>query len=61
MRLLVFCLTLFTFILFFPGCSDDNPVTPSVTAINANGSLTQIDRTHMQGTMFVTDQNNAPI
>ncbi|MBZ0203023.1 MAG: VWA domain-containing protein [Ignavibacteria bacterium] len=61
MRLLIFCLTLFTFILFFPGCSDDNPVTPSVTAINANGSLTQIDRTHMQGTMFVTDQNNAPI
>ncbi len=61
MKLLIFCLTLFTFILIIPGCKDDNPVTPSITAINANGSLTQIDRTHMQGTMFVTDQNNASI
>lgn len=59
---LIFISIFFVFFVF-AGCSDeDNPVIQNgVTSINANGSLIQVDRTHMQGTMFVTDQNNSPV
>ena len=56
-------LAVFSFIFAVSGCADDNnPIIQNdITAINANGSLTQLDRTHMEGTMFVTDQNNSPV
>lgn len=47
---------------FLYSCSEDSPLTPEgITSINVNGSLVQINRTNVQGTMFVTDQNNAPV
>ncbi|MGB9697200.1 MAG: vWA domain-containing protein [Ignavibacteria bacterium] len=37
------------------------PVGPVITAINTNGTLTQINRTTVKSTVFVTDQNNNPV
>lgn len=50
-------------IFLLNGCnkSDDPVSSTGVTLVNVNGSLAQISRTELQGTMFVTDQNNNPI
>jgi len=64
--LLTICL--FTFVvalLLLPGCkkSDSSPIGPegSVSSLNANGTLSPLSRTQVQGTVFVTDQTGAPV
>lgn len=51
--------------IFYLGCNKDesNPVGggPTITSIKTNGSIVQISRTQVNGTLFVTDQNNNPI
>lgn len=56
---------LFATSMLYLGCNKDesNPVGggPTITSIKTNGSIVQISRTQVQGTLFVTDQNNNPI
>jgi len=51
--------------LVYTGCNKDesNPVggTGGITAIKTNGTIVQVSRTNVTGTLFVTDQNNNPI
>lgn len=51
--------------IFYLGCNKDesNPVGggPTITSIKTNGSIVQVSRTQVNGTLFVTDQNNNPI
>jgi hypothetical protein len=59
--------TAFIFVFFiiswFSSCKIDitNPVGSIITAINTNGTVTQINRTTVKSTLFITDQNNNPI
>ncbi|MGB9697202.1 MAG: vWA domain-containing protein [Ignavibacteria bacterium] len=51
--------------VLYLGCNKDesNPVGggPTITSIKTNGSIVQVSRTQVTGTLFVTDQNNNPI
>jgi len=62
MKKIIIGLTVLSFVFFLYSCAEDNPTElEGVTSINVNGSLVQINRTNVQGTMFVTDQNNSPV
>lgn len=62
MKKILIGISVMSFVFFLFSCSEDSPLTPEgVTSINVNGSLVQINRTNIEGTMFVTDQNNAPV
>ncbi len=56
---------LLTVALVFSSCkkSDGSPTGPEsvVTELKANGTLSPVSRTQVQGTVFVTDQNGASI
>jgi len=50
------------FLYYFSGCStDDDAVNPEGDEISANGTITPVNRTQVQGNMFVSDHNGNPI
>ncbi len=63
--LLTAALILLAIAVVLPSCkkSDSSPTGPEtgVTQLNANGTLSPISRTQVQGTVFVTDQNGSPV
>lgn len=62
MKKTITALLLISLSIIIFGCKSSTTEPPTgTTKINANGSLTQVSKTQLQGTMFVTDQDNAPI
>jgi hypothetical protein len=62
--ILVVLLPILAIALLLPSCkkSDSGPTGPAgVTSLKANGTLSALSRTTVQGTVFVTDQDGAPI
>ncbi|MGA9120515.1 MAG: VWA domain-containing protein [Bacteroidota bacterium] len=61
----VLLVPLLTFAFLLQSCkkSDSSPTGPSTTVsqLKANGTMTPLSRTTVQGTVFVTDQDGAPV
>lgn len=59
----IFTISLISISFWIASCKIDitAPVGPIITSINTNGTLTQINRTTVRSTVFVTDQNNNPV
>ncbi len=62
----VLCTALLLSAIFLPGCKKDGsspsgPEEAAITQLKANGSITPVSRTQVQGMVVVTDQSGNPV
>lgn len=59
---IIIIISITTVVICLSKCSsDDDAVNPGGNEISANGTITPVNRTQVQGNMFVVDQNGNPI